>query len=94
MRIDAYNTISQIYGVSNAKKTAGTTKASETDKVEISDFGKELGIAKQAVKSSSDVREDKVAEVKARINDGTYDFSSSGLADRLLSKAEAEAEAI
>ncbi|MBE5939371.1 MAG: flagellar biosynthesis anti-sigma factor FlgM [Lachnospiraceae bacterium] len=84
MRIDAYNQITQVYGVKNKAKTAPTGKTSTTDKIEISSFGKELQIAKQAVANSSDVREDKVADIKARLANGTYHVDAATFADKLL----------
>lgn len=84
MRIDAYNQIGQVYGVNKKTKTAPTGKTSTTDKIEISSFGKELQIAKQAVANSSDVREDKVADIKSRLANGTYNVDSATFADKLL----------
>lgn len=86
MRIDAYNQISQIYGVNNKPKVASTSKTSATDKVEISSFAKELQVAKQAVSAGSDVREDKVADIKARLANGTYNVDSEAFADKMLAK--------
>ena len=84
MRIDAYNQISQVYGVNGKYKNNRVSKTSATDKLEISSFGKELQIAKQALKDAPDVREDKVASVKSRLQDGTYEVSGEKFADKLL----------
>ena len=84
MRIDAYNQISQVYKTNNKVKAQNAYAARANDKVEISDFGKVLQSAKQAVKESSDVREDKIAELKARIENGTYEVSGESFADKLL----------
>ena len=86
MRIDAYNQISQVYGVNGKMKAQAVTRTAPSDKVEISNFGKELNIAKQAVKSAPDVREDVVAKYKAMIQDGTYDVDGDSFADKLLEK--------
>ena len=86
MRIDAYNTISQIYGANGKFKTSPVSKTSASDKVEISSFGKELQIAKQAVSNAPDVREDKVAELKNQIANGTYSVSPESFAEKLLAK--------
>ena len=61
-----------------------TAKTSSSDKVEISTFGKDLQVARQAVSNAPDVREDKVAEYKSRIQAGTYDVSSESFADKML----------
>ena len=84
MRIDAYNQISQVYKTNNKVKAQNSYAARANDKVEISDFGKVLQSAKQAVKESSDVREDRIAELKARIENGTYEVSGESFADKIL----------
>ena len=86
MRIDAYNQISQMYGVNGKMKTAQTSRVSKTDKVEISSFGRDLQIAKQAVANSPDVRTDKVAQLKSQIENGTYNVDADSFADMLLQK--------
>ena len=48
MRIDAYNQIAQLYGVSRTTKTAKTQSASRmSDQVSISQAGKDYQIAKK-----------------------------------------------
>lgn len=86
MRIDAYNQIGHVYGVNGKIKTNTVSKSNGRDKVEISSLGKELQIAKQAVSKGADVREDKVAELKSRIENGTYEVSSDSFAEKLLAK--------
>ncbi len=86
MRIDAMSEVSQLYQSNGMKRKTGTTKSAYTkDSVEISEFGKELQVAKQAVAQAEDVRMDKVQELKARIANGTYDVPMGALADKLLS---------
>lgn len=90
MRIDAYNAISQVYQTNaNYKlKTAGDSKSS--DRLEISQLGKEYQIAKAAVAQSPDIREDKVAEIKAMINAGTYYISGMDFANKIVDGYSAE----
>lgn len=85
MRIDAYNQISQVYGVNGKMKTSSVSKTYSADKVEISSFGKDLQIAKKAVSESEDVREAKIAEMKAKYND-SYQMDTSDFAEMLLKK--------
>lgn len=84
MRIDAYNQVSQVYKTGSKIKAQKAAAAKGSDKVEISEFGKVLQTAKQAVQASSDVREDRVAELKAKINSGTYEVSGEAFAEKLL----------
>ncbi|MFG6327199.1 MAG: flagellar biosynthesis anti-sigma factor FlgM [Lachnospiraceae bacterium] len=88
MRIDAYNAISQTYGAKGKYKAGAAAKTSSADKVEISDFGRELQVAKQAVAAAPDVREDRVSELKSRIQNGTYSVSGESFAEKLLAKYE------
>ena len=86
MRIDAYNQISQIYGVNGKMKTSQASRVSKTDKVEISSIGRDLQIAKQAVANSPDVRTDKVEQLKSQIKNGTYNVDADSFAEMLLQK--------
>ena len=84
MRIDAMSEISQLYQVSGTRKKADATAVYKSDSVEISDFGKDLQIAKQAVAQAEDVRTEKVQELKTSMENGTYNVPMSALADKLL----------
>jgi len=85
MRVDAYNTVSQIYqtnGVSAAKKAEKSQHVN--DKIEFSQVAKTFKAAKAAVEAAPDVRYDKVAGVKAQIEAGSYNVSSEAVADKIL----------
>lgn len=90
MRIETYNQIASVY------KTNGTVKSQKTqgvnagkDQVQISQIGRDYQIAKQAVAEASDIREDKVADLKAKIQSGSYDVDSGDFASVLLQKYQA-----
>lgn len=86
MRIDAYNQVAQLYQTSQAKTTAGKTEKASgfSDALQLSQTGKEMQVAKQAVKDAPDIREDKVNELKARLASGNYNVSGEELADKLV----------
>lgn len=86
MRIDAYNQISQIYQTTERRTVGKKNSVYGSDKVEISQFGKDYQIAKQAVAAAPDVRADKVADIKAKINAGSYEVSSEDFAAKLAEK--------
>lgn len=86
MRIDAYNQINQIYQTQKKQQVNKSSRTYSSDKVEISQFGRDYQVAKQAVASASDVRTDKVADIKARINAGTYNVSDDDFAAKLAEK--------
>lgn len=90
MRIDAYNAISQVYKPTNTYKSQAAGKAYNSDKVEISSFGKDYQVAKAAVSAAPDVREDKIADIKARMSAGTYNVSGMDFASKLVDGYKSE----
>ena len=91
MRIDAYNQIAQLYGAQKAYNTQKTNKAASmgSDQLSISQAAYSYQAAKKAVSEASDVREDKVAELKAKIQNGTYSVNPDDFASKLLEKYNA-----
>lgn len=87
MRIDAFNKVSQLYQQSKTSKVSKTNAVSKKDRVEISQMGKDYQIAKQAVAQASDIREDKVNDLKQRIASGTYNVSAEDLADKMIKRS-------
>ena len=87
MRIEAYSQIQQVYGNSKVNKTTKTQKTnSVSDSLKISSIGRDIQVAKQAVKEAPDVREDVTAPIKSAIKNGTYDVSGEDFADKLLAR--------
>jgi negative regulator of flagellin synthesis FlgM len=87
MRIDAYNQIAQAYSVQSTRGIQKTHSVSgPRDQVSISQTGRDYQVAKAAVSSASDVREDKVAELKSQIDAGTYAVDTGDFASKLLEK--------
>lgn len=95
MRIDAYNQINQVYQtskISKAKAAAAygnTAVVSDSDQLQISQTGRDYQIAKQAVAGTSDVRADKVAQMKKMVKEGTYHVDPEDFANKLLEKYNA-----
>ncbi|MBO4414736.1 MAG: flagellar biosynthesis anti-sigma factor FlgM [Lachnospiraceae bacterium] len=85
MRIDAMNQVSQIYQKNGTRKVAQANKPGSADRVEISQLGKDMQVAKAAVKAAPDVRASRVEELKAAVANGTYSVSNEDLADKLAS---------
>lgn len=84
MRIDAYSAVSQVYKTNANYKTKTASSAYSSDKVEISSLGKDYQTAKAAVAQAEDVREDKIAELKAMISAGTYNVSGMDFANKIV----------
>lgn len=88
MRIEAYTQVQQLYQSRKADRNQKAGATAQTDKVQISSFGKEIQIAKAAVAGSPDVREELTAPIKAKVQNGTYEVSNESFAAKLLSKYE------
>ena len=69
---------------SQAKTDPQGVRPSSSDSLEISDRSRELARARQAVDAAPDVRADKVAEIRKRIEDGSYSVSPELLARKML----------
>ncbi len=90
MRIDAYNQIAQIYKTNKTGKVNTVSNATGArDEVQISAFGRDYQIAKQAVQETSDIRTDKVADLKAKVASGSYHVDNGDFASKLLAKYNA-----
>ena len=89
MRIEAYSQVQQIYSNSKVNKAQAPKKTNDVrDTVSFSSIGKDIQIAKQAVKEVPNVREDLVASIKAAVKNGTYDVSNEAFADKILENFE------
>jgi len=87
MRIEAYNAVSQVYQ-SNTKMVSKTNPvANVNDKFEISQTAKSYQVAKQAVSAAPDIRQDKVADIMAKMSSGTYTVKSEDFADKVMDSA-------
>ena len=87
MRVDTYGQISNAYNVSKVRKAETVAKTGMgSDTVEISSAAKSFQVARTAVASASDVRADKVARLKAAIEEGKYSVSGKDIADKLVEK--------
>ena len=90
MRIEAYNQVAQLYNKNKTVKAQKTDVTSAArDEVQISSFGRDYQIAKQAVAEASDIREDRVAQLKESVNSDNYNVDVNDFANRLLQKYNA-----
>lgn len=86
MRIESYAQVQQIYKTTGTKKSQNSQKTKARDELQLSGFGKDLQIAKQAVAETPDVREELVAPIKNAITNGSYEVSAESFADRIFAK--------
>ena len=88
MRIEAYTQVQQMYSAKKAANVKSKNNVGRSDQVQISSIGKDIQNAKQAVAGASDIREDVIAPIKAKIQAGTYEVSAESFADKLMHKYE------
>lgn len=86
MRVEAYNQVTGLYRASKTARVAETQVSVGRDDVQISRSGRDFQVAKKAVKESADVREDKVAQLKAKIDAGEYQVSADDFAAKLMER--------
>ena len=84
IQIDAY--VKQVHDNKNAGPAAEQPEKStpKTDTVVISDAAKRIQEARTQLDEIPDVREDKVAELRNQIQNGTYQVDAEKTADKLL----------
>jgi negative regulator of flagellin synthesis FlgM len=71
--------------VSKEASTDSVEKNTNSDsRPEISSKGKEFATAKAAASQAPDVREEKIAELKKRIAEGSYKVNSEAIADKMV----------
>ena len=78
--------VNQVYGPNATKRSPYASSASPRDAVEISDFGNAYQVAKKAAQGQEPVREDKVAEIKSQIENGTYNVPLSAVAEKMAAQ--------
>lgn len=78
--------ISGIYNKikSTAKAEITSAAASKNDVVSISSQAKDYQVLIKALKDVPDIRKDKVEEIKAKIEAGTYDVNGRDIADKII----------
>ena len=61
--------------------------AAQTDQLQFSDLGREIRAAQAALAGAPDIREDLVAPIKAKVQNGTYQVDTTSFARKLMQKA-------
>lgn len=84
VNIDAY--VKQVQDKDRAAATSEQPEKQQTkaDTVVLSDTAKAVQEAQTQLESIPDVREDKVAELKEQIDNGTYEIDAEKIADKML----------
>ena len=96
MRIDSnmmsgMDTLEQTSRKRNVEKVSTNesqnTSAVESDAVSISEKGKDVSEMTRTLKEMPDVRADKIADLKERIANGTYNVSGKDIASKIINTA-------
>lgn len=96
MRIDSnmmsgMDTLEQTSRKRNVEKVSTNetqdTTAVESDAVSISEKGKDVSEMTRTLKEMPDVRADKIADLKERIANGTYNVSGKDIASKIVNTA-------
>ena len=86
MRIDGMQKVAQLYSSNTVKKAEKKKVESTKDNIQISQAGRDYQIAKKAVAEAPDVRADLVADIKSRLEAGTYEVSADAFAEKIIAK--------
>lgn len=91
MRINSGINVQKVIGsynknISKVKKTEKSEM--KRDKIEISQSSKDFQVAMNAFNKLSDVRQDKVNNIKNEIDSGTYKPSTEDIIKRMMSNAK------
>lgn len=71
---------------SSGRRAGGSAAAKRSDRVTLSEGAREFGRIMQAVQEAPDVRADRVADLKSRIEAGSYEVDHNGLAALLADR--------
>ena len=86
MRIDAINRVYSTYSTQMAGAAKGIEKVKGKDEVDLSNVAKDFASIKKMLSDVPEVREDKVQDIKQKMENGTYDVSSKDVASKILSQ--------
>lgn len=87
MRIEAYNQVHQLYQSKKVSQTRETGSVARKDQLQFSNMGKEIRAAQAALAGTPDIREEKVAPIRSKIQSGTYQVDNMSFAQKLMQKA-------
>lgn len=84
IQLDAYIRQSQQKKQPDEAKAPGAQRMGTSDKVELSEQAKQVQQATQSVNNDTEVREDKVRQIKMDVEKGTYKVSGAQVATDML----------
>ena len=89
MVIDKIGNINNIVESKKPKTVSSTREANKNDSIQISSEGKkaaETARSVQLVNETPDIRAERVADIKDRIDNGTYDFNDDKMLEEVADR--------
>ena len=89
MVIDKIGNINNISETRKSKPVSGKKDVEKSDSIQISNEGKqaaEIARHSQIIRESSDIRLERVKELKQRIQEGSYDFNDNKMLEMVANK--------
>lgn len=86
IQLNAYIRQAQQQKQPNDSKAITAGRSTTTDQVELSDQAKKIQQAVQQVQDGSDIRQDKVQQIKMEVDKGTYKVVGAQVATDMLSE--------
>lgn len=84
MRVDAISKIYETYKTKMVPSSTQSEKTTSKDKVELSTMAQDYATIQKKLSETSDIREDLVADIKQRMENGTYNVSAKDVASKIL----------
>ena len=84
VNIEAY--VNQVQEKDKVESTSDQPEKQQVkaDTVELSDMGKRVQEANKQLENIPDIREDKVAQLKEQVENGTYEVDAEKVADKMI----------
>lgn len=84
VNIEAY--VNQVQDKDKVETTSDQPEKQQVkaDTVELSDMGKRVQEANKQLENIPDIREDKVAQLKEQVENGTYEVDAEKVADKMI----------
>lgn len=86
MRIDAVKNVYDAYNNKHITPSKKVTNVAGRDKVELSNEAKDFSSVFKKALEAPDVREEKIADIKARIDAGTYSVTGEDVAKKIMTQ--------
>ena len=88
MRIDQVNNIYETYKKQSIAQVKPPTKTQKKDEVALSKTAKDFQAVYKLLNATPDIRQDKVDDIKEKINAGNYNVKAEEVAEKILARLD------